>query len=67
MDNDRFFEPRDQRLLRSVTGDTLGNVVDLQHMGLQIVDHPYQCTETFYHFQPKDESRVEPLYKHVSN
>jgi hypothetical protein len=38
MDNDKLYEPREQKLIRGVDGSDVGSVIDLQQGGLQIVD-----------------------------
>lgn len=61
MDNDKYFERRVQPVIKTLEGDYLGNLVDLQQGAISIVERPVQKMR-YSSLSSPDNERTEPLY-----
>ncbi|MBI2151988.1 hypothetical protein HYU21_04640 [Candidatus Woesearchaeota archaeon] len=62
MDNDKYFERRDQSVIRTLEGECVGSFSDLQQAAIHIVERPAQRVR-YYNLSLDHDSLAEPLYK----
>ncbi|MBS3123965.1 hypothetical protein J4437_05015 [Candidatus Woesearchaeota archaeon] len=62
MDNDKYFERREQSVIKTLEGECVGSFSDLQQAAIHIVERPVQRIR-YFPLSLSHESPAEPLYK----